>query len=87
MDGTDKDNKYRREEGPGVAKLPHLLTIAEVAEWLGVSERHIRRLVHERRIPHMKLGHFIRFEWGDVRDWLDRARRPEEGAGAAGRAS
>jgi len=28
-----------------------LLTIAEVADWLGVDVRHVRRLVQERRIP------------------------------------
>ena len=31
--------------------LPYLMDIATLAERLGVSVRHIRRLVHERRIP------------------------------------
>jgi hypothetical protein len=29
-----------------------LLTITEVAKVLGVEVRHVRRLVHERRIPY-----------------------------------
>ena len=87
MDGKQLDNnKHEPDEGRGVARSRRLLTIGEVAEWLGVTERHIRRLVHERRIPHLKLGHFIRFEWADIRAWLDHARRPEGGGGAVGRA-
>jgi len=38
-------------------RLPRLLDIAGVAEHLAVSERHIRRLVAERRIPYVKWGH------------------------------
>jgi excisionase family DNA binding protein len=42
-----------------------------------VSERFIRRLVHERRIPYLKLGHFVRFDPRDVDEVL-RASRIEE---------
>ena len=34
--------------------LPHLLDIEGVDEQLGVSVRHVRRLVFERRIPFVK---------------------------------
>ena len=40
--------------------LPQLLTIDQLAERLGVSIRHIRRLVAERRVPYLlmaRLGH------------------------------
>jgi excisionase family DNA binding protein len=33
-----------------------LLDVEGAAEYLGTSERHIRRLVQERRIPFTKLG-------------------------------
>jgi len=36
--------------------LPQLLTIEQLAERLGVSIRHIRRLVAERRVPYLKVG-------------------------------
>lgn len=36
----------------GPRKLDRLLSIAEVADALGVDVRHVRRLVHERRIPY-----------------------------------
>ena len=41
---------------PAVEPLPHLLTIEELAGRLGVTSRHIRRLVAERRIPFIKVG-------------------------------
>ena len=61
---------------PGIGKLPRLLTIGEVAEYLGVTERHIRRLVAERRIPFIKWGHLLRFDPDEIADWLDQARVP-----------
>jgi len=36
--------------------LPQLLTIEQLAERLGVSIRHIRRLIAERRVPYLKVG-------------------------------
>ncbi len=55
--------------------LPHLLTIEELADHLGVTERHVRRLVAERRIPFLKVGRFVRFDPSDVTMWLDLTRR------------
>ena len=44
-----------------------LLDKDELAARLGVSERFVRRLVEERRIPYLKIGRFIRF---DIDRWL-----------------
>ena len=41
---------------------PSLLSIEQVAQRLGVNVRHVRRLVFERRIPHVKWGHLLRFD-------------------------
>lgn len=54
--------------------LPRLLSIPELADHLGVTERHIRRLVAERRIPYLKWRRFIRFDPTDIATWLDAAR-------------
>lgn len=35
-----------------------------------VSVRHVRRLVAEKRIPYIKVGHFIRFDPEQIRQWL-----------------
>ena len=72
---------------PGLGKLPRLLTISEVAEYLGVTERHVRRLVAERRIPFVKWGHLLRFDPDEIAAWIDAARRPVGGDGQTGRAS
>ncbi len=58
----------------GVKQLPTLLTIDEVADHLGVSVRHVRRLVSERRIPFVKWGHLLRFNPEDLASWLDDSR-------------
>ena len=60
---------------PGGRRLPRLLDIAGVAEHLAVSERHVRRLVTERRIPYVKWGHLLRFDPDEIADWLDNGRR------------
>ncbi len=54
--------------------LTHLLTIAEVAEALGVDVRDVRRLVHEKRIPYIKWGHLLRFDPTDIAAWIDACR-------------
>jgi excisionase family DNA binding protein len=52
-----------------------LLNISEVAETLGVDVRHVRRLVHEKRIPYIKWGHLLRFDPAELEQWIDLHRR------------
>jgi excisionase family DNA binding protein len=52
------------------AGLPKLLTLADVADRLNTSERHIRRLVFERRIPYRKIGKFVRFHPDDLAEYI-----------------
>ena len=54
--------------------LPELVRIEDVAKALGVTERHVRRLVDERRIPFVKVGFFIRFEPAQVARWVEAQR-------------
>jgi len=54
-----------------------LMTLPAVAERLGVNERHVRRLVAERRIPFVKWGHLLRFDPGELAEWIEAARRPQ----------
>lgn len=51
-----------------------LLDIDAVAELLNTSVRHIRRLVHEHRIPVVRVGRLIRFDPVDLDAWLDEHR-------------
>lgn len=54
-----------------------LLDIAGVATYLATSERHIRQLVAERRIPHHKVGGLVRFRIDRIDQWLDDNERTE----------
>lgn len=54
--------------------LPTLMSINDVAEHLGVSVRHIRRLVAERRIPYLKWGHLLRFDPEELGKWIESQR-------------
>lgn len=58
--------------------LDSLWDVEAVARRLGVQDRHIRRLVTERRIPYIKWGHLLRFDPVEIEAWLDNARRPPE---------
>ncbi len=48
--------------------------------WLGTSVRHVQRLVTEKRIPYLKVGHFIRFDSGDVAQWIE-SQKVDTGSG------
>jgi excisionase family DNA binding protein len=64
--------------------MDRLLTLAEVAEQLGTTPRHVRRLVFERRIAYRKVGRFVRFHPDDVAEYVA-AHRVEATRPAAGR--
>lgn len=56
---------------PASTERRPLLSIDEVAEWLGVN---VRRLVDDRRVPFIKWGHLLRFDPADVEEWLTHHR-------------
>jgi excisionase family DNA binding protein len=59
-----------------VAERGPLMDLPTVAKHLGVSERHIRRLVQERRILFSKWGHPLRFDAEEIDTWVDTKRVP-----------
>ena len=65
-----------RPSRPGRRDSVYLLDIPGLAEHLGVTERFVRRLVDERRIPFLKIGKFVRFNPDEIADWVS-ARRVE----------
>ncbi len=54
----------------GRTALPTLVGIEEIADHLGVTVRHVRRLVAERRIPYFKWGHLLRFDRDQIGTWV-----------------
>lgn len=59
------------------ATTASLRDISAIAALLGVEVRHVRRLVHERRIPFVKWGHLLRFDPADIDAWVDSHRHGE----------
>lgn len=51
-----------------------LLDIRGAASYMGVTERFVRRLIEERRIPYYKVGKFVRFSEEDLDDFLTSVR-------------
>ena len=51
-------------------ELPRLLTIPQLASYLNVSSKTVRRWVATRRIPCVRIGTRIRFERGDIASWV-----------------
>jgi excisionase family DNA binding protein len=81
-----KDAKVARHGVLRVHELARLLDIHEVAELLHVNERHVRRLVFERRIPYIKWGGLLRFDPQEIAIWIDEARNDGEREGPWSRA-
>ena len=52
-----------------------LLTSDDVAAYLNVSLRYVRRLVAEQRLPYLKIGAKVRFTACDVEHYLASSRR------------
>ncbi len=56
--------------------LEPLLTVEDMAQWLKVSKGSIFNLVHERRVPFIKIGRRVRFERSAVLEWLNSSIHP-----------
>jgi excisionase family DNA binding protein len=58
-----------------MAKAP-LIDSTEVATRLGTTQRHVRRLVAERRIPFVKVGRLVKFDVAQVEAWVEQNTVP-----------
>ncbi len=46
----------------------------DAARYLRTTERHVRRLAQEKRLAHVKVGHFVRFRRSDLDRYLESRR-------------
>ena len=51
------------------------MPLEEAAEWLGITPRHLRRLVAERKVSHYRIGGRLIFAVPDLEALLARSRR------------
>lgn len=64
-----------------IQNIPELVTIDQLSGRLGITVRHVRRLVYERRIPYVKVGRLVRFDVGEIVRWVDSHREARQGTG------
>lgn len=72
VDGVPVGNGHWEEDMP--TEVPELIDIETLARRLGDSVRHVRRLVADKRIPYLKVGHFVRFDPAEIANWLHAQR-------------
>ena len=61
-------------------RTERLLTVAEVADWLGIAEGTLRYWRHVHRGPRsLTVGGTVRYRPSDIEEWLERGAK----AGAA----
>jgi excisionase family DNA binding protein len=58
-----------------------LLNVAQTAERLGTTERHIRELIYRRELPYIKVGRLVRVDTDDLDAWLTSQRQPARNGG------
>jgi excisionase family DNA binding protein len=55
-------------------RSPKLLTVAQVAERLSVSERNVRHQIFQRRIGIVKIGRLVRIDERQLEEFIDEGR-------------
>jgi excisionase family DNA binding protein len=58
-----------------------ILTVLEAAEFLGISERTMRRLIAEQKVPFARVGGSVRLRRVALTDWLSEAERQASSGG------
>lgn len=61
------------EQAPGLS--PTTLSYKEAAQYLGIGERSLRRLVASGTVRHVPIGHRVLFRQIDLDAYLDSAAR------------
>jgi len=63
-----------REIPPEAHRFTPLIDARAANKLLGVPYTWLLAQARERRIPHHRLGHYVRFNPDDLREWLDETR-------------
>lgn len=79
-DGPAPAERVRGDQCPPCAR-GKLLEAEDVAEMLGMSKDWIYGEVRADRIPHVRLGRYVRFREEAIEDWIRSCERGKIGAG------
>jgi len=55
----------------GEQNMDHLLSVSELADWLGLSKAAIYKRTCARTIPFIRIGNRPRFKEADIEQWLN----------------
>ena len=55
-----------------------LLDVPQAAAFLNTSERHVKNLVYNRRIPYVKVGKYLRFKQSDLAAFVEASTVPAD---------
>jgi excisionase family DNA binding protein len=58
----------------GAGSITRLVDAAEAAKLLGVPPTWLLARARARKVPHHKLGHYVRFDLRELASWLDDTR-------------
>ena len=58
---------------PEQVSAEKLLNVPGLSDLIGVKKSTIRKWVHERRIPFLKVGRCVRFRPSSIEGWLTRS--------------
>ncbi len=54
--------------------MPELITVKQLAQFLNISPKTIYNLVSLKKIPYVKAGGALRFNWSEINSWLKPAK-------------
>ena len=73
----DQNTSARRPTAnPRHSTNSELLTVGQAADYLNINEAFVRRLVHERRLPFLKVGRLVRLRQSALDEWLTASEVP-----------
>ncbi len=48
-----------------------LLDVHQISERLGIKLNTVYSWVNQRKIPYVKVGRLVRFDWQDIEKWIE----------------
>ena len=70
-----RDAKARLAQARGVSAGSPLVPADQAAKLLGVPPRWLLEQARQQKVPHHKLGRYVRFDLDDLINWLDETKR------------
>ena len=70
-----RNAKARLDQARGVSAGSPLVPADQAAKLLGVPPRWLLEQARQQKVPHHKLGRYVRFDLDDLIKWLDETKR------------